>query len=165
MNRTYWALALDCNVVVLNTVKYAIQAAWCQLLPEVRFYLVANTISAWYKSPMRIKDEQPVKVTAENHSEIYRLCLQTDEYPTEESYWNTPACGTLLELHLDVYPEGFRLHESFLFGLRDTSQVDFSDVDKVLLEGDGGDWLYRLPDVLRALDDKIARLLELAPLK
>src|SRR4030042_6587138 len=93
MNRTYWALALGCNVVVLDSVYYVFDQYLNQHCPAYRFWKMVKTTDACTKQVGSVH----------RRSSDYCYTTQIDEHNYQEVYaslygveWHFPRPDALL---------------------------------------------------------------------
>ena len=141
MNRTYWALALGCNAIVLDSVYYALDHCLFECFAAYRFWKIVKTINAlrqqkgrlFYKSIWTYAVEIPEKLNEHNYRDLYDKGGMV-EWPTDT---------TCLSFRFDAQHPA----ECII----DVRRYAVPGI-RVLLCGDGKNWLERLPAVLRELE-------------
>jgi len=140
MNRTYWALALDCNVTVLDSVYYAFDHRLNAQCPAYRFWTIVKTIDAVTQingcvDALSFFDTQLIH--KDNYQEVYAQL----NYVT----WKFPSAGALLVLEMAKNDFGFSLcWRRWLHG----------QYSQVLWIGRDQEWAERLVVVLHELQCK-----------
>ena len=109
MNRTYWALALRCNGIVLDSLCYALDHCLFERSAAYRFWKLVRTMDALLQSrgrplPMPGVIQSLQEVTESNYQAVYAGCNVVEWYLPDFRNWVAHVM-----IHYDASHEWFEL--------------------------------------------------------
>src|SRR4030042_6024834 len=131
MNRTYWAIALGCNGIVLDSVYHAIEYWKRDHYPAYCFWATIQRISTILGTEPRNHQGWLWLINDSNYRQYFKM--------TTYLYWSSCTSNMRIRLEHASRSSWYRLRISFW----DT------DMPSCCLEGNVKDWFYSLPSWLQ----------------